>query len=58
MRVLSIVLLVVWLILFGAIQATWVTMSAHNFGVLSVIFGIVILLNEFYVYRKIGVRND
>jgi len=51
MKAISIVLIAAWLILYGAISATWLTISAHNFGVLSVIFGIVILVVEFLVWR-------
>lgn len=50
MRILSIVLLSVWLMLFGAIQATWVTMTTHNFGVLTFIVGLAILLVELFRY--------
>lgn len=50
MRTLSVILLAVWLCLFGAISATWITMQAHSFGVLTFIVGIVILIIEFFFY--------
>ena len=56
MHSLSVILLAVWLILFGAINATWVTMQAHTFGVLTVIVGIAILVVEFFVWRGEGRR--
>lgn len=48
MRTLSIVILSVWLMIFGAIQATWIAMSAHNFGVFTFFIGLVILILEFF----------
>jgi putative effector of murein hydrolase LrgA (UPF0299 family) len=48
MKILSVVLLTVWLIIFGAINATWITMSTHNFGILTIIVGLAILLLELY----------
>lgn len=56
MKSLSIVLLSVWLMLFGAIQATWLTMAAHDFGVVTFIVGIVVLVVEFYAWRTDRVR--
>jgi hypothetical protein len=49
MHILSIVLLTVWLALFGAITATWITMSTHTFGVVTFIIGLAILIIELYV---------
>ncbi len=51
-KTLSVVLLGVWLLLFGAIEATWVSMSAHNFGVVTFVVGVVILLVEFFFYVR------
>lgn len=48
MRTLSVILLAVWLCIFGAIDATWINMSVHDFGVLTFIVGLVILVIEFY----------
>ena len=50
MKTLSIVLLTVWLMLFGAINATWITMQPHTFGALTFIIGLVILLVELWFY--------
>jgi len=52
MKVLSIVLLAVWLMLFGALWATWVTMSVHAFGVLTFVIGLAILVIGFVVWRR------
>lgn len=46
----SVVLLSVWLMLFGAIQTTWISMTVHNFGVVTFIVGLAILLIEFFFY--------
>jgi hypothetical protein len=51
MKSLSVILLAVWLMLFGAIQATWISMAAHSFGVLTFIVGLAILILEFYLWR-------
>ena len=50
MRTLSVVLLSIWLMLSGAIQVSWITMSAHNFGVVTFLVGLVILIVEFFFY--------
>jgi hypothetical protein len=50
MRTLSVVLLSVWLCIFGATQATWITMQPHTFGVLTFVIGLVILIVEFFFY--------
>lgn len=52
MTVLSVVLLTVWLLLFGAIQATWISMSAHGFGVVTFIIGLAILLLELFFWHR------
>ena len=52
MKAISVILLAVWLMLFGAIEATWITMQGHSFGVLTFIVGIVILIVEFFVWRS------
>jgi len=36
--------------LFGAINATWITMQPHTFGALTFIIGLVILLVELWFY--------
>jgi hypothetical protein len=48
MRV-SVVILALWAIFIGAVWATWITVSAHNLGILSVVIGVVILLIELFV---------
>ena len=56
MRTLSVILLAVWLILFGAIQATWITMAAHGFGIVTIIVGVAILVIEFFFWHREGGR--
>ena len=50
MRTLSVVLLSVWLMLFGSIEAAWITMQPHTLGVLTFIVGLVSLLLGFFFY--------
>jgi len=57
MRTLSVILLAVWLCIFGAINATWISMSVHNFGILTFIVGLVILVIEFFFYGTGEGRN-
>ena len=52
MTILSIVLLTIWLMLFGAIQSGWVTMLPHTFGVLTFIIGLAILLLELFFFGR------
>lgn len=52
MKTLSIVLLSVWLMLFGAQYATWITMTVHTFGVFTFIIGLAILLVELFFYGR------
>lgn len=45
---ISIIILGLWVVFFGAVQATWLTITPHNFGVLSVIVGLVVLFIEIF----------
>ena len=49
---LSVIILSVWLLLFGATSATWIGISAHNFGVVTFVIGIIILVVEFFLYAR------
>ena len=49
MKIVNIVLLSVWLMLFGAVTATWITMSAHSLGIVTFIVGVAILIIQFVV---------
>lgn len=48
MRSISVVLISVWFMLFGANLAGWISMPPHTMGFLMVVIGIVILLVEFF----------
>lgn len=52
MQTLSVVLLSVWLMLLGAVWATWITITPHNLGVLTFIVGLAILLIELYFWGR------
>lgn len=53
MKSISIILLAVWLILFGAVYGKLfgLTMDPHGFGIVTSIVGIVILVVEFWVWH-------
>lgn len=44
----SIIILALWVVFLGAVWATWISISAHNLGVLSIIVGVVVLLVELF----------
>lgn len=53
----SIVLLGLWVVFVGAVLANWLTVTAHNLGVLSVIVGLVVVLIEVFTVWHPWVRT-
>lgn len=51
MHRISAILLALLFIFIGAVWATWITVSAHNLGVLSVIVGLVVIVIELWVWQ-------
>lgn len=47
---LSVIILSFWVIFVGAVWATWITVTAHNLGVLSVVVGIVVIAIEVFTH--------
>lgn len=45
------VILALWVIFVGAVWATWITITPHNLGVLSVVVGIIVLVIEILNYH-------
>lgn len=47
----SVIILALWVIFVGAISATWISVSPHNLGILSVVVGIVVIGIELFVWH-------
>lgn len=44
----SVIILAIWLVFVGAVWATWVEISPHDLGVLTVVIGLVVLFIEIF----------
>lgn len=45
---ISVIILVLWVVFLGAVWGTWVAISPHNLGILSVVVGVIVLLVELF----------
>lgn len=54
---ISVIILALWVVFVGSVWATWVTLTSHNLGVLSVIVGVVVLVIEIFTHYKPWVRQ-
>lgn len=47
---ISVIILAIWAVFLGAVWATWVTITSHNLGLLTVIVGLVVLAIEIFTH--------
>lgn len=45
---ISVIILALWVVFLGSVWATWITITQHDLGVLSVIVGLVVLFLEIF----------
>lgn len=48
---ISVVIIAIWMLFVGAVWDTWITINQHDFGVLTVIIGIVVLVIEIFTHH-------
>ena len=54
---ISVIILALWVLFVGAVWATWISISSHNLGVLSVVVGLVVLFIEIFTHWQPWVRR-
>lgn len=45
---ISVIIIAAWMVFLGAVWATWITVSSHDLGVLTLIIGLIILFIEIF----------
>lgn len=47
---ISVIIIAIWMVFLGAVWATWIAITPHNLGVLTIIVGLVVLFIEIFTH--------